>query len=86
MKGTDQCAWFIEKAKESIQAVPLAPRPVGVHVDKTPAGRFSSAQFETRFEHGTAQENFSWKIEGGRPYLVAYVVSSPLLSPVGAQR
>jgi len=69
----------------AVLGVPLSSSTVGVHVDKMPAGRFLSARYETRFEYGTAQEDFSWKIEGGQPYLVAYIVSSPLLSPAGAQ-
>jgi hypothetical protein len=70
----------------AVLGAPLSWSPVGVHVDNMPAGRFLSARYQTRFESGVAQESFSWKIEGGQPYLVAYVVSSSLLSPVDSAR
>jgi hypothetical protein len=58
---------------------PLSSSPLNIHVDQLPAGTFLSARYQTRFENGDAQEDFSWQIENGRPYLVAYTAASPLL-------
>jgi hypothetical protein len=69
----------------AVLGAPVSWASVGLHVDKMPAGTFLSANYRTRFENGLAQESFSWKIEDGQPYLVAYVVSSPLLTPVGSR-
>jgi hypothetical protein len=58
---------------------PVSSSPVNVHTDHMPAGTFLSARYQTHFENGDAQEDFSWRIESGRPYLAAYTAASPLL-------
>jgi hypothetical protein len=42
-------------------------------------GHLVRLSFESRFAKGPAVEQFSWRIEGGRPILIGYHVSSQLL-------
>ncbi len=58
---------------------PRRSRPISVHVNHMPAGTFIAAQYETSFEKGDAQEDFTWRIQEGKPLLLGYHVSSPLL-------
>jgi hypothetical protein len=58
---------------------PVSSSPINVHMDHMPAGTFLSARYQTHFENGDAQEDFSWQVESGRPYLAAYTAGSPLL-------
>ena len=57
-----------------------------------PSGTFFFAQYETRFQKGSARENFTWRVENGKLRLVGYFVASPLLpatapfSPGGTDR
>src|SRR5271166_2551595 len=51
-----------------------------VQVNHMPAGSFIVAQSRTKFEKGEAIENFTWRVNEGKPFLVAYTVSSPLLT------
>ncbi len=70
---------YLARIRSTLGA-PLSSSPINVHVDHMPAGTFLSARYRTHFEHGDAQEDFSWQVENGRPYLVAYAVTSPVLA------
>ena len=69
---------YLARIRSALGA-PVSSSLINVHVDHMPAGTFLSARYQTQFENGNAQEDFSWRIENGRPYLVAYVAASPLL-------
>jgi hypothetical protein len=43
------------------------------------AGVFIQAIYQTHFEKGDAQEDFTWRVEAGTPRLMGYQISSPLL-------
>jgi hypothetical protein len=51
----------------------------GWNVMRTTAGHSVRLSYDSRFTRGAAAEHFAWRIEGGRPVLVGYQVSSPLL-------
>jgi hypothetical protein len=77
--GVEARRAYLARIRSTLGA-PVSSSPINVHVDHMPAGTFLSARYQTHFEKGEAQEDFSWRIENGRPYLVAYSAASPLLT------
>lgn len=59
---------------------PLSSSAVSVHVSHMQAGTFLYGRFQTKFERGDALEDFSWRVDQGRVYLMAYAAVSPLLA------
>jgi hypothetical protein len=49
------------------------------NVTKGTGGHFVNLTYQSQFAKGAATEQFSWRINTGRPVLVGYNVSSPLL-------
>ncbi len=60
---TERQAYFAQV--RAALGAPVSSSTVGVHVDKMPAGTFLSARYETRFEHGIAQENSVGRLRAG---------------------
>ncbi len=59
---------------------PRVSKPISIRVNRMLTGTFIVAQFETSFDKGDAQENFTWRLQDGKPRLDAYSVNSPLLA------
>jgi hypothetical protein len=76
--GMEARRTYLARIRSTLGA-PVSSSLLNVHVDHMPAGTFLSARYQTHFEKGDAQEDFSWRIENGRPYLVAYTAASRLL-------
>jgi hypothetical protein len=55
-----------------------APEP-GWNVTSGTAGKVVNLTYQSQFANGAASEQFTWRIEGGEPVLLAYRASSPLL-------
>jgi len=53
----------------------------GVQVNYTTGGTLIVLQAETKFDRGSAHEQFTWRLEGQRALLVGYNLSNPVLAP-----
>jgi hypothetical protein len=63
----------------NILGAPISSKPVTVRENHMTAGVFIQAIYQTHFEKGDAQEDFTWRVEAGTPRLMGYQISSPLL-------
>src|SRR5690348_1858042 len=77
--GPRNNAGFFARIRNKL-GMPTSSEPTSVQVNHMAAGTLINARFRTRFEKAEAQENFTWRIQEGRPRLVGYSVNSPLLS------
>jgi hypothetical protein len=56
---------------------PVSCQVTRVQVNHMPRGTLIVVQAETKFDRGSAQEQFTWRVEGQGTRLVAYTASSP---------
>ena len=75
--GDDAGRVFFSRVSNTLGA-PVSSNPITVRENHMPAGVFIQAIYQTHFEKGDAQENFTWRVEAGTPHLEGYRVSSPL--------
>ena len=58
---------------------PISSKPTSIFVNHVPGATLIVAQFQTKFDKGDAQENFTWRVDNGKPRLLGYQIGSPLV-------
>lgn len=69
---------YIEAVHRKLGAMQATERQVW-RMDYNTAGKFASLGYKTRYERGTAYEQFVYVVDSGRPLLVSYNINSPEL-------
>jgi hypothetical protein len=75
--GGDAGRVFFSRVSDTLGA-PVSSNPIGVRENHMPAGVFIQASYNTHFEKGDAQENFTWRVDAGTLHLAGYQINSPL--------
>jgi len=69
--GAETSRAFFARIRRKLGAF-HSSQPTNIQVNHMPGGTFVVAQYQTQFEKGSAQEDFTLRIDRGRPRLLKY--------------